>query len=233
MHRIGPPVSSEPIAVFSDVHGNLPALDAVLEELARQAVTQLYVAGDLLLGGEEPREVWQRLQHVGARCVLGTSDLALVRVDPAGLTPNDAEEEGRARRFADTRRALGELVLRQLSGLPQRLRVPMVDGRELLIVHGSPKDPLSPIDHELDDEAVLELLDDDPAAIVACGATHVPFERTVDDVQVVNVGSVGEAPEGAYAHYTVIYPSISGARIEQSWVEYRPTPQPADTAAGR
>jgi hypothetical protein len=48
----------------------------------------------------------------------------------------------------------------------------------------------------------------------------VPFDRTIDDVRVVNVGSVGDAPEGRVAHYTVVTPALEGARVEQAWVEY-------------
>ena len=65
-----------------------------------------------------------------------------------------------------------------------------------------------------------ELLADDPADIVICGATHVPFARVIDEVQVINVGSVGLAPGGGVAHYTVLRPKVSGPVIEQTWVEY-------------
>ena len=55
------PPEAAPIAFLSDVHGNLTALDVVLAELERLDVKRLYVAGDLLLGGDEPLGVWQRL----------------------------------------------------------------------------------------------------------------------------------------------------------------------------
>jgi predicted phosphodiesterase len=217
--RIGVMPASQPMAFLSDVHGNLPALEAVLAELARRAVTDVFVAGDLLLGGEQPLEVWQRLQAIGAHCIRGTSDVALATVDPSALRPSSAEEIEAATRFGATRRAVGELTLRRLGALPDRLRIPMVDGREILLVHGSPRDPFEPIGHELDDEAVRALLADDAADIVVCGSTHVPFLRVVDEIEVVNVGSVGEAPEGGVAHFTLLFPKVAGAAIEQTWVE--------------
>ena len=217
--RIGPKPASRPMAFLSDVHGNLKALEAVLTELQRHAIEDIYVAGDLLFGGEEPLQVWQRLQSLGAHCVRGTSDVALATLDPATLRPRTPEEETMAARFAATRRAVGDLILRRLVELPDRIRVPMVDGTELLLVHGSPSDPFESIEHDLGDEDVRELLADDPADIVVCGATHVPYARVVDDVHVINVGSVGSAPGGEVAHFTLLYPKTSGAMVEQTWVD--------------
>jgi predicted phosphodiesterase len=208
------------MAFLSDVHGNLGALEAVLAELRQRAITDIYVAGDLLLGGEQPLEVWQRLQSIGARCVRGTSDVALATIDPNALRPTSATESELAARFAATRRAVGDLILRRLGELPDRIRVPMVDGGELLVVHGSPSDPFESIGHELEDDDVRDLLADDPADFVLCGGTHVPFTRSIDGVQVVNVGSVGAAPEGTVAHYTLLFPKMDGAQVEQAWVDY-------------
>lgn len=212
--------ASSPLAFLSDIHGNLRALDAVLAELARQAVTDIFVAGDLVLGGSEPLAVWKRLQSVGAHCVRGTSDAALGTIDPSRLQPDGPEQTELAARFADTRRALGDVILRRLAELPERLRLPLIDGREILLVHGSPADPMRALTHDLDDDELHELLAGDPADIVVCGASHVPFARVLDDVQVLNVGSVGQAPEGAFAHYTLVFPRFGGPLFEQAWVEY-------------
>ena len=67
------------MAFLSDIHGALAPLEAVLEELARREVSDIYVAGDLLLGGDQPLEVWRKLQSVNARCTRGASDTALSR----------------------------------------------------------------------------------------------------------------------------------------------------------
>lgn len=211
---------SKPLAFLSDIHGNLVALNAVLSELSRRAVTDIFVAGDLVHGGEAPTEVWRRLQEVGARCTRGASDLALATIPPERLRPADPEQQARAELFAHTRRALGDLVAAQLGRLPLQLRIPIMDGSEILMVHGSPRDPLEGIGHELDDDEVSALLQDDPADIIVVGATHVPFRRAIGNVHVINVGSVGEAPEGRCAHFTVVSPKYGGALIEQAWVEY-------------
>lgn len=211
---------SGPIAFLSDVHGNLNALEAVLSELSRQDVKRIYVAGDLLLGGEEPLAVWHRLQALGAVCVRGLSDMALASVDPSTLVPLDDEQRRQARVFAETRAAIGDLVAERLKRLPEHRRIPLIDGREVLMVHGSPADNGREISHDLTDDEILPLLADDPADIIVCGATHVPFQRTLGEYHIVNVGSVGAAPEGGIAHYTVLRPRMSGAEILQDWVSY-------------
>ena len=208
------------MAFLSDLHGNLPALEAVLEEIHRRDVRRIYVAGDLLLGGQDPLEVWKRLQAEGAICTRGPSDTALGSLDPNSLLPVDAEQRERARRFAETREAIGDLVAERLRRLPEQLRIPLIDGRELLMVHGSPADNSREISYDLTDEEVTELLAEDPADIIVCGATHVPFQRAVEEHHVVNVGSVGAAPEGATAHYTIVSPKMDGAQILQDWVHY-------------
>jgi predicted phosphodiesterase len=208
------------MAFMSDVHGNLPALEAVLGELARRAVKDVYVAGDLLLGGEQPVEVFKRLQQVGARCSRGLSDTALTRVTADALEPEGDEERELAARFIETRRALGELALKFLERLPEKVRIPMIDGREIVMVHGSPADPTVDMTHEMDEDELLALLADDPADIVVCGGSHVAFQRDLDGCRVVNVGSVGASPEGRIAHYTILTPRMDGTLVEQTWVEY-------------
>ncbi len=214
------PPAAAPIAFLSDVHGNLVALDVVLAELERLDVKRLYVAGDLLLGGDQPLEVWQRLQALGATCTRGPSDIALASVDPSSLVPIDEAQRRQARVFAETRAAIGDLVAERLRRLPEQQRIPLVDGREVLMMHGSPADGAREISHDLSDDEILALLDDDPADIIVCGSTHVPFQRTVGEYHIVNVGSVGAAPEGQIAHYTILTPRMSNADILQDWVSY-------------
>jgi predicted phosphodiesterase len=208
------------MAFLSDVHGNLPALEAVIGEVTRRLVKDVFVAGDLLLGGAEPLEVWRRLQSLNAHLVCGPSDLALARIDPRTLKPQDAAETSKVEAFVATQKALGELVLKRLVQLPRELRLPMIDGSELLLVHGSPRDPFETMGHELSEDEARVLLADDPADVVVCGGTHVPYARMIDDVQIINVGSVGNAPEGRFAHYTLIFPQLSGSRFEQDFIEY-------------
>lgn len=212
--------ASGPVLFISDIHGRLDALNAVLEETERRGVKRIYVAGDLLTGGPEPLAVWRRLSEIKAHCVRGVSDSALCSVDTSKLVPLNERERDKLEQFLSTRRNVGELVLESLRRLPLTLRVPLIDGSEVVVVHGSPYDPLQEISQDMDDDEVLALVGDDPADVVVCGASHVPFQRELDGVHVVNVGSVGAAPEGRVAHYTILTPTPGLRTIEQNWVEY-------------
>lgn len=213
--------ASAPMAFLSDVHGNLAALDAVVDELRRRDVHAIYVAGDLLLGGDHPVEVFKRLQQLDAKCVRGLSDTALVRVRPDSLAPVDAEQIERATEFLRTRESIGELALKFLERLPEKLRIPLIDGTEIVMVHGSPQDPTTEMSADMDDDELYALIAGDPADIVICGASHVPFQRDLEgEVRIVNVGSVGDSPEGGVAHFAIVTPRMDGTLIEQTWVEY-------------
>ena len=216
-HR--PPPVAEPVALISDIHGSLEALDAVLAEIRERGARRLYVAGDLLTEGPDPLGVWRRLTELKAASIRGVSDSALCSVDTSKLSPQTDLERERLERFLWTRRTIGELVLESLKRLPLTMRVPFIDGSELLLVHGSPADPYQELSQDMADEEILPLIDD-PAEVVACGASHVPFQRVIDDVHLVNVGSVGAAPEGRIAHYTILTPTPGARVVEQDWVDY-------------
>jgi predicted phosphodiesterase len=115
-----------------------------------------------------------------------------------------------------TRDALGELILQRIRRLPTHVRVPLEDGGELLLVHGSPVDPGEAFTHDMTDEEINALVGDDPADVIVCGASHVPFDRVVGGVHIVNVGSVGEAPGAGsrFAHATWVESTPQGIRVE-------------------
>jgi predicted phosphodiesterase len=116
-----------------------------------------------------------------------------------------------------TREALGDLMLERIRRLPTQQRIPLEDGGELLLVHGSPMDPGEALTHDMSDVEINALLGDDPADVVVCGASHVPFDREVGGMRIVNVGSVGEAPGAGMriAHATWIESTPSGILVEQ------------------
>ncbi|MEZ4313872.1 MAG: metallophosphoesterase family protein [Polyangiaceae bacterium] len=178
----------------SDIHGNERALAAVLATAEKRGYAQLLVAGDLCFPGEGALAVWQRLLAARAVCVQGLSDKALARLDPDALRPRNDHERHMLARFHEVRRDLGEGVVRALENLPLTHRMPLPDGRELLLVHGSPADPTTTLTHDMTDDEIRRLLGDDPADLIVCGGAHVPFDRTVMDVRILGVGSVGEAP---------------------------------------
>lgn len=179
----------EHIAVISDVHGVLPALDAVLAEPDVRSADLLVVTGDLA-AGPQPVEVLDRLTSLGDRVVLvrGNADRDLVSLArgedvPEGLPPIEAWAAAQ----------LGPGHVRLLAELPHPLVAPLAGFGDVLFCHGSPRD---------DNEVVLvdtrlsqweRVLADVPASVrmVVCGHTHMPFARLVDRRWVINSGSLG------------------------------------------
>ena len=203
---------------ISDIHGQVGALAAVLAMAERRSFHKLLVAGDIVFPGPHPLETWRRLTAAGAVMVQGVSDKALATLDPSELHATNDHERRRLERMKDVRTDLGELILERLKRLPTHFRLPLEDGKELLLVHGAPSDPTVELSDDLADDEMNALLGDDPADIVVCGMSHVPFEREIGDVHVINVGSVGEAPVGggqAVAHATWIESSPMGIEVKQ------------------
>lgn len=201
---------------ISDVHGHLGALRAVLATAESRSFHKLLVAGDLVFPGPEPLETWRRLVAAGAVMVQGLADRAVATLDPSSLYARNEHERHRLDRMRAAQEALGELILQRIRRLPTRVRLPLEDGGELLLVHGSPSDPGEAFTHDMSDAEINALLADDPADVVVCGASHVPFDRVVGGVRIVNVGSVGEAPGAGcrVAHATWIESSPRGISVE-------------------
>jgi predicted phosphodiesterase len=207
---------------LSDIHGHADALAAVLATAERRGYSKILVAGDLCFPGPRPLETWRRLTQAGAVCVQGAGDRALATLDLERVRPRSAHERAKLDRLGQVRTELGELILARLARMPATFRLPLEDGSELVLVHGSPSDPLEPFTHDMTDEEMMALIADDPADVILCGGSHVPFDRMVGGVRVINLGSVGEAPGGSdfgegprYADVTIIETSAAGIAVEQ------------------
>jgi len=207
---------------LSDIHGRADALSAVLAVAERRGYSKILIAGDLCFPGPDPLETWRRLTQIQAILVQGTGDRALATLDTSKVVPKSPHERSRLDRLSAVRTELGQLILTRLGRLPTTHRMNLEDGSELLLVHGSPVDPFEPFCHDMTDEEMAALLGDDPADVIVCGGSHVPFDRMVQGVRIVNVGSVGEAPGGegagqgfSHADVTLLETSIAGVEVEQ------------------
>jgi len=200
------------LLAISDIHGHADALGAILAAADRVGYDRLLVAGDLCFPGPEPLAVWRRLKQAGAVIVQGVSDRAVAAIDPELIRPKSPEEAERRERLRFVRAELGAGILAELAALPTSARLPLPDGGELLLVHGSPADPLEPMSHEMTDDELRALLGDDPADVIVCGGSHLPFDRDVMGVRIVNVGSVGESCAPGFANAVVI--DVSGTKLD-------------------
>lgn len=208
----------------SDIHGHAAALRAVLREAEALGFDQLVACGDLCFPGPEPLEVWKILVQHRALCTQGVGDRALAAIDPEKLSATGEAERARIDRLRKAHRELGEIIVARLGQLPPIARLPIESGHTMLVVHGSPADPTEPFDLGMTDDEMIALLGDEPGDIIVCGGSHVPFDRTVADVRIVNVGSVGEAPSGDHAAAAIITTSQLGISVEQLAV---PLPAPS------
>jgi putative phosphoesterase len=203
------------VAALYDVHGNLPALEAVLAEVDAERVDAILVGGDVA-SGPMPVETLDVLRKAGATFVRGNADRVL---DFEGGAGGDPEVWHLARVWVAER--LGEERLAFLAGLPLDV-VLQVDGiGAVRFCHGSPGSDTETITRLTPDERLRALLAGVEEAVVVCGHTHVQFDRRVDGYRVVNAGSVGypyEARPGAY--WALLGPDVA----------FRRTPYDIETA---
>ena len=181
------------VAALYDVHGNLPALAAVLAEVDVLGVDAIVAGGDIA-SGPMPVETLDTLRARGAWCVRGNADRVL---DLRGA--NEGETWVRARHWVADR--LGEERLAFLAALPLDLTVEVGGIGRVRFCHGAPGSDELTITPLTPDDRLRGLLAGVEEDVVVCGHTHVQFDRTVDGIRVVNAGSVGapyEAQPGAY-----------------------------------
>lgn len=175
------------VAILSDIHGNLLALSAVLEDLERQGpLDHLVVAGDLCVFGPQPKEVLARLRDLPCEIIQGNTDLWLI--DPSSMPEGDSE----ASEIAEwTRGMLDDDDLALISRLRFSYEIAPVRGHSLLIVHANPHDLIAPIRMDTDLGEITRLTENVMAEVLAFGHVHIPFIRRVGGLTLACVGSVG------------------------------------------
>jgi putative phosphoesterase len=163
------------VAALYDIHGNLPALDAVLAQVDADVVV---VGGDTV-AGPVPAETLERLRSLDAdvRFIRGNADREVYE-ERQGLAPPEVMEFVRAR--------LSREQIDFLRSLPLTLSI----GR-VLFCHATPRDDEEILTRISPDERWREALAGVDAEVVVCGHTHVQFDRQIGEVRLVNAGSVG------------------------------------------
>jgi putative phosphoesterase len=173
------------VGLLYDVHGNLPALEAVLADARETAVDRWIVGGDVVLFGAWPAETYARLRELnGAEWLRGNTD--------RWLTDDSDRPDGAGWAAEDCVAALDDAAVTALTQLPFDIR----DGATLY-VHASPASDMRSFLPEPSDEEE-ELLDSIPGDVELCvfGHTHLPFARQGRDSLLVNPGSVGMPLDG-------------------------------------
>lgn len=211
------------IALISDIHGNLPALQSVFSDLDHRQVDAVFCLGDLVDFTPWPNEVIDLLRSRRIPCILGNHDERIAFGYPVQPSANHTAEENAARVLGVqvTRDAISPLNRQYLADLPREIRLVFGQGatrRDLLLVHASPRDIDEHLykDHPLDD--LRDIFTDHGADILVMGHTHFPYIRHFSPAPgeptrlALNCGSVGRSKEDSpLAVYAIL--AIEGNRL--------------------
>jgi putative phosphoesterase len=196
------------LGLLADVHGNVTGLAAALGMLTTQGVSEILVAGDIVGYYPEVNQTIDLLRSRGCVCIAGNHDAALIS---AGRVPRD---QWLAYNLDYVDRVITPDHRAWLAALPDSRHL-TVDGRRVLLCHGSP--------WRVDEYVYPDALDWDRFAslgvdFVIMGHTHIPFARRIGDTLVVNPGSCGQPrdsdPRAAFAILDLSDASISMGRVD-------------------
>ncbi|HEY1351167.1 MAG TPA: metallophosphoesterase family protein [Ktedonobacteraceae bacterium] len=180
------------LALISDIHGNLCAFDAVLQDIRRRNVEQILCLGDIVTCGPQPRETLARLQEVGCPTVLGNTDAWVV--EPRLRTYSDLYGQ----RLQDVESWASQQLTEQdrafLKTLRPTIAWPLDEKATLLAYHGSPRSFLERVDPATPAQRLDEYFADSPQTqILVGGHTHQQLFLRHKDKLILNPGSVGQS----------------------------------------
>ena len=181
------------VAALYDIHANLPALEAVLRELHDEKVDQVVVGGDVF-PGPMPRETLVCLLglDIPTRFNLGNGDREVLARMRGTETEwyRAAREEWRVP-VRWTAEQLGAEDERVVAGWPATCRTEVRGLGEVLFCHATPRNDTDCVTRLTPEELLAPIFEGVDAPLIVCGHTHMPFDRTIRNVRVVNAGSVG------------------------------------------
>lgn len=194
------------IAIISDIHGNMEALEAVLKDIETQGCDKIYALGDYAMAGPEPSKAVEFFMN-------NKDKFTMIQGNTDSMIANYTEElyktlKEKAPVMAEAlKNDVSELSNEQktfLKNLPPQLQI-----GNILLVHGSPRRNNEDILPDTPMEKLEEIIEGVEADIILCGHTHLPCGfQTPSKKTVVNVGSVGrpftEEPKACYLKLTVI-----------------------------
>jgi predicted phosphodiesterase len=206
------------VAGLYDIHGNLPALDAVLDDVRRAGVDRIVVGGDVV-PGPMPRETLRRLLDVNlpVQFVHGNGDLAVLAqmaaTDPGAVTywgtvsgQPLTDELGESLRW--TARQLPPEYQAMIAGWPRTLRAEIPGLGPVLFCHATPRSETEVFGRFTAEDRLLPLFEDLGVSLVVCGHTHMQFDRMVGRTRVVNAGSVGLPSGDPGAFWVLLGPHV-------------------------
>lgn len=178
------------VAALYDIHGNLPALEAVLSEVSAAIVDEVVVGGDLLVGPLQVECIERLLAlPVPVRYIMGNTDREVIAA-------RSGSESKRLPAFALegirwSARQLSADHVAWISSWPKTTALTIAGLGRLLFCHATPRDDNEIFTARTAEERLLLVFQGTSAEIVVCGHTHMQFDRVVGNMRVVNAGSIG------------------------------------------
>ena len=225
------------VAVLNDIHGNLPALEAVLDEVRAARVDGIVVGGDVL-PGPMPRETIARLLalDVPVHFLHGNGD-RVVRAQMNGQEPAEVPEP-----FRDiirwTAAQLGPDEERLLASWPPTVQLNVPRFGAVFFCHATPRNDTEIFTRLTAEERLVPVFERVNVPLAVCGHTHMQFDRKVGPLRVVNAGSVGMPFQDAGAYWLLVGPDVQLRKttydLERAAAAVRRTSYPrADEFAAR
>ena len=207
------------IALFSDIHANLPALETFFKDVEERKVDQLYCLGDLVGYNIWPNEVINEIRRRNIPTIAGNYDFGIGRSsDDCGCAyKTDLEKANGAVSISYTNQIVKEEERSYLRTLPAHIKIEFQlnqDKLNLLLVHGSPRRINEYLFEDRDEKSLHRILEQADADIMCFGHTHKPYHRVLNDTDgkihfrhAINIGSVGKPkdgnPRGGYVILTI------------------------------
>ena len=195
------------IAAIYDIHGNLPALEAVLQDIRRAEVDQIVVGGDVL-PGPMPRETLACLLNLGlpVQFIQGNGErevLAVMAGEETGAVPEQFREVMRWNAGQ-----LGPEDKQLLVSWPKTVQVEIGGVGEVLFCHATPRSDTEVFTRLTPEDRLLPIFAGLNVPLVVCGHTHMQFDRRIGRVRVVNAGSVGMPFGEPGAYWLLLGPNV-------------------------
>lgn len=208
-------------AVLGDIHGNIVALEVVLENIDKEEVDGVMILGDIVMVGPAPYEVLSKIKEINPECwISGNTDLWFEEMRDSLHKTEKEQEIYPYYRYAKEK--IPEKDVRELIDLPVQKAI-NINGLDVLCVHGSPRSVVEGMDHRVPYEKLEEIVAGIEEDIILCGHTHVPFIGSINGKYVMNAGSVGRPLDGdPAASYGIIEindnkePSFTIKRVKYS-----------------
>jgi putative phosphoesterase len=189
------------IALFSDIHANLPALQAFFKDLEDRKPDAVYCLGDLVGYNIWPNEVINEIRKRGIPTIAGNYDFGIGRSsnDCGCAYKTDLEKANGAVSISFTNEIVKDDERRYLRTLPKHIKVEF-ETLNLLLVHGSPRKINEYLFEDREEKSMLRIMKDADADILCFGHTHKPYHRILEDNEhyrhAINIGSIGKPKDG-------------------------------------